>query len=346
MNKDLHKIVTAHKVLIIPSDPDGDSIGTALGLADWLKQNGVQDVQIQCFMRASSYMQDNFDLSTISFIELADLDLQSFNYVILLDANALSQLFGEGWPSVKEKLQAAKDIIVLFDHHSNSADSSTESSNNATEYANCVVSDSEAACTAQIVYQNFIAPLTQQGLKPLSADAAYLFYIALLSDTGGLRWAVTASSLRFAADLVDLGVVPAKANEQKIPVAELEYMSWAIARTKFISDSKLVLFSLTSKLIDQGVQELGATFLDNSTTYKNFVLKNTAGFDYGVILVEKDPNTTKINWRTRDYGAKLNLLEQFTVAGFNVGGHPNAGGGTIDLPISQAEQAVINAITN
>ena len=86
--------------------------------------------------------------------------------------------------------------------------------------------------------------------------------------------------------------------------------------------------------------------MDFDSLYKETILRQVKGYNYGIILQDMGNGTVKLGWRTRSYGNHISIADAATQAGFRAGGHRNAGGGVFKGTIGQAREALIDEIRN
>jgi nanoRNase/pAp phosphatase (c-di-AMP/oligoRNAs hydrolase) len=62
------------------------------------------------------------------------------------------------------------------------------------------------------------------------------------------------------------------------------------------------------------------------------------------MLIDKRNGTVKLNWRTRNYGNHLSIADIARSAGFQAGGHRNAGGGMFEGALVNAREQLVGAL--
>jgi len=177
-------------VILSHRNPDGDAIGSSLGLSLYLQKTGhnVKIVVPSDFPAFLSWMPQSDDIliyddetgsSTIA-IEKATL-------IFCLDFNSLDRIDKAG-----ELVAASTAPKVMIDHHL------------FPEYfADYVMSDTSASSTCEMVY-DFIELLGEQAsLDPLIGDC---LYTGILTDTGSFKYSTSPKLFRTAAHLLELGV--------------------------------------------------------------------------------------------------------------------------------------------
>ncbi|MFD2597551.1 bifunctional oligoribonuclease/PAP phosphatase NrnA [Sphingobacterium corticis] len=178
-------ITTHHK-------PDGDALGSSLGLGQWLRARG-HDVsiivssdfptfldwmpgreEVLIFPQDPERYQKLFDDASLIFC---------LDYSVLSRTNILE-------PIIRE----AKGQKWMIDHHLDPED-----------FADLSYWDSNAAATAQLVYRFICEELN--GHDTLNSDMATCLYTGIMTDTGSFRFkAANAEVHRIIADLIEIGV--------------------------------------------------------------------------------------------------------------------------------------------
>lgn len=176
------------KTIVITShiDPDGDAIGSSLGLYHTLCRLD-KDPIVACRDPAPSHL---------GFIPGSDLihtggkvpidDAARIDLLVILDCSDAIRL-GEN----RSLIDRANDVVVV-DHH---ADHNI--------LTGLSIVDETASATAEILYR-----LIRQGNVPLIAEAALALYVAIMTDTGSFRYGNTsAHSFRIASDLIKTAAI-------------------------------------------------------------------------------------------------------------------------------------------
>ncbi|WP_409149233.1 DHH family phosphoesterase [Sphingobacterium sp. BS-2] len=223
-------ITTHHK-------PDGDALGSSLGLYHWLKGKGhdVNVVLSSDFPDFLSWMPGFEDL--IYYPDQPEESQKLFDeaeIIFCLDYSALSRT-----NILEPIIREAKGQKWMIDHHLDPEDFAT------VEYW-----DSSAAATAQLVY-TFIADVYHDK-ESITAEIASCLYAGIMTDTGSFRFRSTTSAVHhIIANLIDAGA-------KNWEIHENIYNSSTENRLKFLGYSLLnclevipeyhtALFSLTKE---------------------------------------------------------------------------------------------------
>ncbi len=181
-----------HKLLVVTHrKPDGDAFGTALALTWTLRANGKEADCLLCGEIPIKYREfaDGY-LTGIRREELA-----AYDCVVIVDTARTSMVETGELP-----VEALWDRPVLnIDHHPDNSVQGTW---------NCVMPETAAA--AEAVW------LIVESLKwQVPTQAATLFLIGLITDTGGFRFANTgAEALKAAAGMLQAGADLIRINNQ------------------------------------------------------------------------------------------------------------------------------------
>src|SRR5512133_2559181 len=167
----LFKILSGYRnpVVLTHFDPDGDAIGSALGMALYLEKKIGNRVAVVVPNEVPSFLQwlPGFERVLI-FSENSNAvkeSLASADCFFLVDFNAISRLKKLG-----ELFNPLGRPVVLIDHHPNpSVD------------CDLSISDIQVSSTAELIFE-LIA--SQNDLKLLDADISASLFTGIMTDTG------------------------------------------------------------------------------------------------------------------------------------------------------------------
>ena len=304
---------TPKKIVIIPHrNPDGDAMGSTLGLFHFLLKLNHKPIVISpnefpeflAWMPGSEnvlvYEKDKDNTTKI---------LQEAELLFTLDFNALHRV-GE----MENVLKTLSAPFVMIDHHQKPDD-----------YAAVTYSDTAFGSTCEMVY-NFIGFLGHQNL--IDQNIATCIYTGILTDSGSFKYPkTTGTTHRIVADLIDLG-----AKNTEIPTLlydnnsynRLQLLGRALQNLKVIPEHKTAYITLTQDELDHFNHVKGDTegIVNYGLTIKGIV--------FAAMFVEnKEEKIIKISFRSQgDFD-----VNQFSRDYFNGGGHINAAGGKSDLSL-------------
>lgn len=171
-------------------NPDGDGLGSEVGLLHLLRARGVD-----CVITNPTPTPSRFDflfegLSGADRTPEAVKELRRADVILVLDISELGRL-----GMLADTVRARGVPVGCIDHHVSDGAALPE----GPRYV-----DSTASATGELVYE-----LAAANQWPITAPAAKALYVALLTDTGGFRFSNTRPrTLRIAADLLETGLDP------------------------------------------------------------------------------------------------------------------------------------------
>lgn len=190
----IQKILSAKSAVVMAHlNPDGDTLGSMLALADVLEQAGVARVdRVMHDPVPEIYKFFPGQEKVLSSLNDADKLLSNYDLSFSCDCGSIARLGSAG-----EVWQRATTTCNIDHHLSNPL------------YADLNWVDPNATCTGQVV-KMLADALASQGRKiHTSADLASLYYITLLTDTGGFRHSNTKTHVfNWASELVSQGADP------------------------------------------------------------------------------------------------------------------------------------------
>lgn len=314
MNNNLHEICevmkSRHRILITSHVlPDGDSIGSVVGLGLALASEG-KDVYL--VMQDKVPEMYRFLQGTEKILFPHELSARP-ELVIFLDCGDVSRV-GDDWigPYIR-------DIPVInMDHHI---------SNGHFGQYNFV--DVQAAATAEIIF--FL--LSEMNL-PLTAQVAAALYTGIVMDTGSFQYQnTTTRTFQTAAVLldhgVDLSVIRENLYESK-SLKNLQLISAAIDHLHFAAEGKIAWTYL-----DQAVMKKFQADSEHCEGIVNYPI-SLQNVKIGLFFREMENGSVKVGMRCRS-GFDVNKIALY----FGGGGHQQAAGCTVDGPIREAIKLVI-----
>jgi len=298
--------------------PDPDAVGSMLGLAAVLRSLGKEVVL---------YNRDPVP-DTVCFLEGVDDIRQSIPPGVRFDATLITDTAARSLlPRTLPPLAVTGPRIVI-DHHVAHDD-----------FGDVVVRDVDACATAIVVFELARA----LGVQPLPKEAAEPLYTAMVADTGSFRYpGTTASTLRLAASLLDVGVDPWRVSShvfESWPMERLRLLGFAInaIETEFTGRVAILCVPLTM------MERAGASerMVEGMVEYGRMI----KGVEISIMLWERKPRSDET-----DYGqllSRLSLRSAGTVdvakiaAAFGGGGHRAAAGGTLNCDLRSARDLVL-----
>lgn len=211
-------LLTAHE------GPDGDALGSLLGMHKVLTQLGKDSVM---FMAAKEFplpIEYRFlPLEEVFHEPPADMACRT---VVFLDCGNIDRM------PVEWLTSGGNDVINIDHHHDN------------TRFGDVNLVEVGASCTAEIVYD--LARLLGAKITPEIASA---LYVGLITDTGKFMYENTnAHTHRVAADLIEAGVNVDETYRrlyEHVPLEKLRLVSRALEKIQSHCDGRLVVSYIT-----------------------------------------------------------------------------------------------------
>ena len=298
---------TPKKIVIIPHrSPDGDAMGSTLGLYHFLKHLNQEPVVI-----APNEFPDFLAwLPSSESVLIYEKEREKASEIILnadlvftLDFNALHRT-GE----MEQVLKKVTAPFIMIDHHQKPDD-----------YAKYMFSDPKYGSTCEMVY-HFIVGLGKQ--NKIDKTIATCLYTGIVTDSGSFRFPSTTSTThRVVADLIDIGIENGAIHNNLFDNSSynrLQLLGQALQNMKINFDKKTSYITLSQKELDQNKYVKGDT-----EGIVNYGL-SIKGVVFTAIFIEhRDENIIKISFRSQgDFD-----VNEFARTHFSGGGHINAAGG-------------------
>lgn len=317
---------TNSKISIIGhKNPDGDALGSTLGLSLFLNELGITSQVIM----PNGYPDFLGWLPSIDSILCYDTDkaecekkLQDSDFVFTLDFNHLDRTGNLG-----EYLKTLKTDFVMIDHHQEPS-----------EYASYMLVDTTIASTCELVHE-FIS--TQYSEVNLTADIATCLYTGIMTDTGSFRFPSTSSKThRIIAELIDAGANNSQIHQNTFDnnaESRLHLLGKALQNLKIIKDLSTAYIFLSQEDLNKHGFKKGDT-----EGFVNYAL-SLRGIKFAVIFIEnKADNIIKISFRSiGDFD-----VNTFARKYYSGGGHKNAAGGKSDLDLNSTLKKFEETLNN
>ena len=284
--------------------PDGDAIGSTLGLMHVLRAQG-KEVRI--------LIDDEIPriFSILPGVDQIERPIESQRYTADLLVVCDVEL-GRTGASV-----SAVDAVHLLniDHHVTND-----------EKAEHLCLNPKAAATCEIVY-DLVRIL---GIMPM-LDAAVCLYTGMATDTGFFRFSnTTPHTMRAAADLIEIGVKP-----NVVSVAmEMKSYDEVMAQVRAIRNLEMFFDGRVAAVFIDEERARGVTTTEGLLDELR-VIEGTQ-IVFFMKWLEKD--TYRISMRSK--GTNVSRIAQK----FDGGGHIRAAGCTIHAPFAEARTAILDAI--
>lgn len=298
-----HIVITTHH------KPDGDAMGSSLGLYNYLIQKGhqVRVIAPTDYPAFLQWLPNNPEVIIYTEKPGESRELvANADFIFCLDFNSLSRINELG-----DLVREAKGKKVMIDHHLEPE--------GFDDYRHWTIN---ACSTAQLVYDFIVSIMGEKHL--INKDVATCLYTGIMTDTGSFRFPTTTAEVHhIVANLISCGAENSK-------IHQLVYDNFSENRLRFLGYCLLnkleVLNEYNSAIMVITKAELDQYHISTGDTegIVNYAL-SINGIRLAVLIIER-PDKVKLSLRsTGDFPANEICKKYF--AG---GGHRNAAGGFSD----------------
>ena len=300
LNQPFKAVITAHQ------KPDGDAMGSTLGLYHFLKQLGhevtvVSPTNWAAFLNWMPGVDQVIDFEANK--KEASQIVADADYVFCLDFNILHRT-----KHLEPVIRDSKALKILIDHHQ-------QPDTPSFAYG---ISDVKMSSTCEMIY-DFIVQSGHSNL--INLDIAACLYTGLMTDTGSFRFpSTTASVHKIVAHLKELGLQHAKIHENiydNSTEGRLKFMGNAfLNRMTVLPEFKTAIMAIPKTDIYKFELKTGDT--EGLVNY----LLSIEGIKFAAIVIDREEER---KWSFRSKGNfDVNI---FARTHFEGGGHANAAGG-------------------
>lgn len=303
-----HVLISAHK------GPDGDSLGSQLGLAEFLSHQNIPHKIVNDGVIPAKYkFLPGCDL--IEDIEKTSKPSVRFDTVVIIECSNLARIGDVA------KLIDDECTIINIDHHQDNS-----------EFGQINLKEVKASAAGEMIYD-----IIRQGSYPISKDMATNLYTAILTDTGRFHYSsTTPQCLKVAAYLLEQGADPVEITERiyyNLRPQVVRLTGLAIVGMEYEMAGRLCMLTVDRKMMQTAGADRGDTEgLINYSMYSN-------GVEVGLLFTELDDMTTKVSLRSQD---EIDVAD--IASHFGGGGHVNASGCVVELPLEKARKTVLRYI--
>lgn len=306
----LDLIRRASSILLLGhTDPDGDSLGTQLVLSDFMSFLGKDSV-----IRSDGDIPGRYRfLPDIDKIKTPDDPLEiEPDVALVIDCTNLDRI-GRCQRFIDERMK-----IVNIDHHIRNS-----------RFGDLNLVRDTASSVGEVVY-DFLAETDYK----LTLQNAEQLYTAILTDTGRFHFSsTTPRALRICAELVEMGIDPREITDKiyfSMTPDQLRLRGKVMENAEVFLGGKICILTLTQQMLDDGHVDL-ADF-EGLVEYS----MQLSSVTIGVLFKEISPNEVKLSIRSRNGFDVAELARKF-----GGGGHINAAGAAIKLPVGEAKESFV-----
>ena len=305
-------VITAH------ARPDGDAIGSSLGLCHFLNGRG-HDVQVivpDDFPGFLKWLPGSDQIMIFeSDQDLAKESIKNSDVMFSLDYNDTGRL-----NKMQESFDNHDATKILIDHHLH-----------PTKFADLNFSSTKAAATAELVF-DIIKEL--KAVDEITLDIANCLYVGILTDTGKFQYSNTTENvLEMAAKLVKIGVEPYTPFNHiynSFSLGRMKLFGHGLRQMKVNKELGIAYIPLTAESMRHFNAQPGDTEgLVNEGLRVNGVTMS--------LLLKEDKRIIKMSFRSKGDRA----VNELAAKHFEGGGHMNAAGGRSMLTMEETIEKIL-----
>lgn len=323
--KSIKKLLsTPKKIVIVPhKNPDGDAIGSTLGLYHFLLKSN-HDVHLIVPNDYPTFLKwipgENSILKHDTDTENCDKLINNADIMFTLDFNAFHRT-----GNMETVLSQSTALKIMIDHHQ-------EPDN----YATYTFSDVTMSSTCEMVY-HFINKLGDT--QSIDKNIATCLYVGIMTDTGSFRFRSTTSTThRIIAELIDKGADNNTIHNNVYDTNsynKLQLLGCALSNLKIVPESRTAYITLSQKELNTFDYKKGDTegVVNYALSLDNIVLA-------AIFIEDKKEGIIKISLRSK--GAFS--VNTFSRTHFDGGGHNNAAGGRSELSLKKTVEKFIGIL--
>jgi phosphoesterase RecJ-like protein len=321
---DLKKLVSKAETISIVThvNPDGDAMGSSLGLYHYLKNKSknVKVIVPNAFPDFLAWMPASKQTMVFEGNETAvKKQISKSDVVFILDFNNYKRIDALG-----ELIRNSTSKKVVIDHH--------QKPDTVFDY---YFHDEKASSTCELIY-DFICGIDSK--KAVDKKAANCLYTGIMTDTGSFRFAsTTQKTFQVAAALIEAGAQNATiyANVyDDYTQHRLKLLGYCLhEKLVFIPEYKAAYMALSEAELKKFGFKKGDT-----EGIVNYAL-SVSGIELSAFFSEKE-GAIRISFRSKN---KFDV-NKFARAHFNGGGHINAAGAKSELSLKDTVDKFINLL--
>lgn len=305
---------------IAHTHPDGDAIGSSLGMMYWLESLGkdVRCIFPDAISSTLTFMLDADAASKcIVFANAADAArqwLDSCDLLVILDLNSLSRTAG-----LEEILKAHKAPKVLIDHHLNPA----------SEQFSLTISETQISSASELIYW-LLKEATGNGLGQISLKAAKALMTGMTTDTNNFANSTFPSTLEMASQLLAAGVD----RDSIVESINWQYGENRLRALGMLLDSRLTVTREGVAYMVLYKEDLERFALGDGDTEGFVNMPLAIGKVRMSIFLKEDSGHFRVSVRSK----KGTSAQKYASVYCHGGGHENAAGGKVYFPQDIAKQ--------
>ncbi len=301
-------------VVVTHVNPDGDALGSLLGMHLALAEMGKQSHPLSAdkFPAIYDFLPGHEQIIS-EVMGIADHP----KFIIAVDAAEEKRISGD-ISGLRSRTR-----LINIDHHTTNP-----------EFGDFNFVQTDATSTAELVHQ----VLKVAGYN-LSSDVGKCLYTGLVTDTGGFRFAgVNSRTLAIGAEMLSAGFASYDVTRplfEEYPIRRIYLERIVLERIEILLDGKLVL----STLYSEDFKKFGAEMSETENLVNR--LRENKGVLAGILFTTMPDNVVRVSFRSKD------SLDVSAIAkSLGGGGHSHAAGLKSTLPLQELKEKIILAVAD
>ena len=311
-------------IVIVPhKNPDGDAIGSTLGLYHYLLK-GNHNTTVLTPNDYPNFLKwipgENTILKYDSQTKECEALIHEADILFTLDFNAFHRT-----GNMESVLTQSDAIKIMIDHHQAPDD-----------YATYMFSDVSMSSTCEMIY-HFIEMLGDTNL--IDVNIATCLYTGIMTDTGSFRFLSTTSTThRIIADLIEKGANNTEIHNNVYDTNSynrIQLLGCALNNLKVIPNSRAAYITLSQDELNSYNYTKGDTegVVNYGLSLEGVVLA-------AIFIEDKQEGIIKISLRSKGNFS----VNEMSRAHFSGGGHTNAAGGRSTLSLQETVDKFISIL--
>lgn len=302
-------------------NPDGDCIGSLMGMYNFLSEKGKKVIPVVPNMYP--YFLNFLDsegvvLPYINNESKVEEFLDTTPLIICMDLNGLKRVDELGLLIESKGLE-----LVLIDHHLNPE-----------PIFNVTISYPTASSTCEVAYY-IIRSLNNYA--PLSYNCATALYTGMMTDTNNFSNSVTPYTFAMAGELIAMGV-DKEMIQNRVLASFSENRMRLMGYMLYNNLKVLEPYHAAFMILSDEVKESFAFERGDSEGFVNLPL-SMEDIELSAFFTQ-DKEFVKVSLRSKSSFSANRFAKEY----FNGGGHERASGGKIEMPIERVEEYFINSL--
>lgn len=275
--------------------PDGDCVGSCLGLYEYLKANYNQDASKVIDVYLESIPDSFLFLQGVDEVQSDYKDTKPYDVFFILDCGSLDRI-GEA-----QKYSMEAKMVINIDHHISN-----------TGFAHKTIILPEASSTCEVLFGLSEA-------ERIPAATATAWYLGIVHDTGVFKHSNTSEkTMCVAGKLISLGAQPSKIIDETFyqkTYLQNQILGRCLMESFLVMDGKVIVGCITRK--EQEFYNVVPSDLDGVIDQ----LRVTKGVEVAIFVREEGAQEYKVSMRSNGV-VDVSKIAVF----FGGGGHVKAAG--------------------